>query len=171
MRNILSPKVLAAVVIGSVALAAAFFSRDYWLPWLGGAATDSTAEQHKPSLEETTVLKLSPQARKNLGLVALPLELETYTRSIQIPGVIVDRPGVSDRGVTAPAVGIVARIHAFPGDTVRPGEKLFTLRSSASTFRTRNPSFSRQRENMRLSRTSMTGSRPWPKAARCHKPS
>ncbi len=39
-----------------------------------------------------------------------------------------DRPGRSDRGVTAPAVGAVVQIHAFPGDTVKPGERLFTLR-------------------------------------------
>lgn len=30
--------------------------------------------------------------------------------------------------MTSPAVGTVAEVHAFPGDTVQPGEKLFTLR-------------------------------------------
>ena len=45
-----------------------------------------------------------------------------------MPGEIADRPGISDRGVTSPAIGIVTQVHAFPGDTVRPGEKLFTLR-------------------------------------------
>lgn len=129
MRNRLSPKVLAGIVIGGIALTAGYFSRDYWLPWFGGSTAETSADQRrKPPVEESSVLKLSPQARKNLGLVTQPLNLDTYTRSIQIPGVIVDRPGVSDRGVTAPAVAVVAKIHAFPGDTVRPGERLFTLR-------------------------------------------
>jgi multidrug efflux pump subunit AcrA (membrane-fusion protein) len=74
------------------------------------------------------VLQLSEQARKNLGLVSRPVKLESYWRTIQIPGVIVDRPGRSDRGVTAPAVSVVVKVHAFPGDTVKPGDRLFTLR-------------------------------------------
>jgi cobalt-zinc-cadmium efflux system membrane fusion protein len=45
-----------------------------------------------------------------------------------VPGEIVDRPGYSDRGVTSPAVGVVTEVHAFPGDTVKPGDRLFTLR-------------------------------------------
>ncbi len=45
-----------------------------------------------------------------------------------IPGEVADRPGLSDRGVTSPAVGVVTAIHAFPGDTMRPGDPLFTLR-------------------------------------------
>ena len=45
-----------------------------------------------------------------------------------MPGEIVDRPGYSDRGVTSPAVGVVTEVHAFPGDTVKPGDRLFTLR-------------------------------------------
>ena len=56
------------------------------------------------------------------------MTLETYWRTILLPGEIVDRPGVSDRGITSPAVGTVAEVHAFPGDTIRPGDRLFTLR-------------------------------------------
>src|SRR5262249_28952181 len=46
----------------------------------------------------------------------------------QVPGVVIDRPGHSDRGITAPAVSVVARVHVFPGDTVKTGDRLFTLR-------------------------------------------
>jgi len=121
------------VLIGTgiilVLLATAFLTRDQWQHWLGGWAADKSADQpRKAPLAEPTVLKLSPQARKNLGLISLPLKLDTYTRSIRIPGVIVDRPGVSDRGVSAPAVGVVTKIHVYPGETVRPGEVLVTLR-------------------------------------------
>lgn len=77
---------------------------------------------------ELQVLELGEQARKNLNLitkVALPSD---YWRTITIPGIVADRPGVSDRGVTAPAVGVVSEIHVFPGDTVVPGQRLVTVR-------------------------------------------
>lgn len=91
---------------------------------------DEHDHPHESSAEATVsqTLRLSPQARKNLGLVMLPVTLQSYWRRVLIPGEIVDRPGLSDRGVTAPAVGVVTQIAAFPGDTVRPGDRLFTLR-------------------------------------------
>jgi cobalt-zinc-cadmium efflux system membrane fusion protein len=79
-------------------------------------------------IQEAKTLRLTEQARKNLGLVSKPAKPQDYWRTIEVPGEIVDRPGYSDRGVTSPAVGIVTEVHAFPGDTVRPADRLFTLR-------------------------------------------
>jgi multidrug efflux pump subunit AcrA (membrane-fusion protein) len=73
-------------------------------------------------------VRLSPQARKNLKLEAKPLQPTTYWRTVEFPGVIVDRPGVTHRGVEAPVTGVIARIHAFPGDALQPLAPLFTLR-------------------------------------------
>jgi len=87
-----------------------------------------TASSSGESAEKQTVLEISSQARKNLGLVSAPAKPQAYWRSVTIPGVVADRPGLSDRGVTSPAVGIVTAIHAFPGDTMGPGDALFTLR-------------------------------------------
>lgn len=86
------------------------------------AATGLTSN---PELE---ILELGPQARKNLNLVVKVVRPTDYWRTITIPGVVSDRPGISDRGVTSPAVGIVSEIHVFPGDTVRPGQRLMTLK-------------------------------------------
>lgn len=91
-------------------------------------AKDEHGESKPLAPQEIKTLKLSETARKNLHLVSKSIKPQTYWRTIQIPGVITDRPGFSDRGVTSPAVGTVAEVHAFPGDTVQPGEKLFTLR-------------------------------------------
>jgi biotin carboxyl carrier protein len=77
---------------------------------------------------ELQVLELGQQARKNLNLVVKSARPTDYWRTITIPGVITDRPGISDRGVTSPAVGVVSEIHAYPGDTVQPGQRLVTLR-------------------------------------------
>jgi len=104
------------------------FSRDQLGRWLKGRAPVGAIENPASPIAEANVLKLSPQARKNLGLVAKAAKPQSFWRSIQIPGVIVDRPGRSDRGVTSPAVGAVVQVHAFPGDTVKPGDRLFTLR-------------------------------------------
>lgn len=76
---------------------------------------------------ELEFLEVGPQARKNLQLVAKPARPADYWRSIAIPGVVQDRPGVSDRGVTSPAVGAISAIHVYPGDTVRPGQRLVTI--------------------------------------------
>ena len=65
-------------------------------------------------------MRISREARKNLGLVSKPVQVTTYYRKIDVPGVITDRPGVSDRGVVAPVTGIVTQIHAYPGNTVTP---------------------------------------------------
>jgi cobalt-zinc-cadmium efflux system membrane fusion protein len=120
-------------ILGIVALVAglsvtALVTRDHWLPWLSSEDSSAKAEEHQEPVADAKVLKLSPQARKNLQLVSQPVMLQTYWRTIQVPGVVVDRPGVSDRGVTSPAVGVVTRVHAFAGDTVKPGRTLFTLR-------------------------------------------
>src|SRR5207249_2205542 len=106
-----------------------YFTRSHWIGWLKpGESAPNVEETHAPAGAEPRMLKLSAQARKNLQLVSRPISPQTYWRTIQVPGVIVDRPGQSDRGVTAPAVGVVFRVYAFPGDTVRPGDRLFALR-------------------------------------------
>jgi biotin carboxyl carrier protein len=111
-------------------LIAAAWYRDRWLPLLQRPADDRSvvaADEEEP-IPQAKVLELSPQARQNLKLVSRPARLSNYWRSVIVPGEITDRPGLSDRGVTSPAVGVVTQIHAFPGDTVRPGDRLFTLR-------------------------------------------
>jgi len=112
-------------------IAAGAWYRDAWLPLLqsphAAEPTASAAGDDEP-VSQAKVLELSPQARQNLKLVSLPAKLTNYWRSVIVPGQITDRPGLSDRGVTSPAVGVVTQIHAFAGDTVRPGDRLFTLR-------------------------------------------
>lgn len=103
--------------------------RERWIAWLRPAAPAPVSEKEAPHPHEPAkVLELSKQARENLQLVSRPAKLQAYWKSILVPGEIVDRPGLSDRGVSAPAVSVVTQVHAFPGDTVHPGDKLFTLR-------------------------------------------
>ena len=120
---------LSAVGVLAVLGIAAFLSRDAWLPLvLQSPVASAPPEEATREGDSVDVLKISPQARKNLGLVSKPARIGAYSRKIQIPGVIVDLPGRSDRGVTSPAGSVVTQIHAVPGDTVEPGDRLFTLR-------------------------------------------
>ncbi len=120
-------KSLAGPAIVVAVLAAGWTFRDRLFPL---AESTGTSEDTPPteSAEKQTVLEISEQARKNLSLISKAARPEKYWRTVVIPGEIADRPGVSDRGVTSPAVGVVTEVLAFPGDTIRPGEPLFTLR-------------------------------------------
>ena len=91
---------------------------------------DSSHNDHSEPVvkSEASVLEIKEQARKNLQLTVKAARPTEYWRSITIPGIIVDRPGVSDRGVTSPAVGVVSEIHVYPGDTIRPGQRVVTLK-------------------------------------------
>jgi hypothetical protein len=78
----------------------------------------------RPLVDGTTSLRLSPQAFKNLGIVSKSLEITTYWRHIEIPGVVTDRPGISDRGVVTPITGVVTGIHAYPRIQATPSSPM-----------------------------------------------
>lgn len=87
----------------------------------------ASAEDRHAHAGDAARVRLSLQARSNLGLVVEAVQLDSYWLTIPVPGLVVERPGYSDRGVTAPLTGVVTRIAAVPGDTVKPGDELFTL--------------------------------------------
>ena len=94
-------------------------------------SADNTANDEQKPQNDThaiQILELSPQARKNLSLVSKLAEPQDYWKTIEVPGVIIDRPGFSDHGISSPAVGVVTQVHAYAGDTVKSGDKLFTLK-------------------------------------------
>ena len=127
MLRLVKNLILLGLVVGLAA--AAYLLRDRWQPLLARrqpAAADQGTDHDEPAAAPSDILELSQQARKNLRLIARPAQLTTFRRTIDLPGRVVDRPGLSDRGVTSPAAGIVTAIHAFPGDTVQPGNRLFT---------------------------------------------
>ncbi len=119
--------VLSLVLVGICGIGFQFQDRLKSI-FRASAPVPSTETTSPPPIQEPKVLKLSPQARQNLKLVSKPVKPHSFWRKILVPGEVVDRPGLSDRGVTSPDVGVVTQVHAFPGDTVRPGDRLFTLR-------------------------------------------
>lgn len=141
LRKLIAP-VLTLAAVGGLA-AAGYATRDRWLPHVfpgkpaarsgdghGHAEGDGHAG-HDHAHDHTDRVAISPQAQANLGLdkdgAVEPLTPQEYWRKLTIPGVVVDRPGESDRGVTSRVAGIVTEVKARPGDTVRAGEPLFTV--------------------------------------------
>ncbi len=132
-RNMIVPAVVL-VALG-VAGYAAYRTQDRWVPHLfppkRAKSGDGHDEKEKPAAGAHGAggdrVKLSPQAQKNLGLDVDQLTPEEYWHKIMVPGIVVDRPGESDRGVTSKVAGVVTAINARPGDTVKVGDPLFTL--------------------------------------------
>ncbi|MFH5802814.1 efflux RND transporter periplasmic adaptor subunit [Alienimonas sp. DA493] len=130
-RRLAAGVALLAVAAAGVALATPA-GRAWAARWVAAEpSAESAAGGPPPAPAESDgpkMLELGPQARQNLGLTVAPVRVGTYTRTLTVPGVLTDRPGVTDRGVTSPAVGTVAKVYAFPGETVPPGGRLFTVR-------------------------------------------
>jgi hypothetical protein len=122
-------KPLAGMTLIAALFTVAMLTREIWLPWVTTApeSPGHAQDQPKQALAEPQAVRLTPQAQGNLGLVSKPLKVDTFWRTIQVPGIIVDRPAESDRAVIAPASSIVTKVHSFPGEIVRSGDMLFTL--------------------------------------------
>jgi cobalt-zinc-cadmium efflux system membrane fusion protein len=116
----------ALVLLVTALAGAALMTRGSWLPHVFPTGSDDrTAEAEHKHEHSTDRIALSEQAQRNLGIEAAALTPRPYWRTITIPGVVVDRPGESERHVAARVTGIVAEIHARPGETVTPGAPLF----------------------------------------------
>ncbi|WP_238388651.1 efflux RND transporter periplasmic adaptor subunit [Roseimaritima ulvae] len=158
MKALIGPAIIIGVVAALWFFRAELFSSSE-------VSETSAASSSEESAEKQTVLEISEQARKNLSLTSKAVRPKTYWRTVVIPGEIADRPGLSDRGVPSPAVGVVTAIHAFPGDTMRPGEPLFTLRlfseylqaTQTTLFKARQETAIVQAEIDRLSSAVNTG--------------
>lgn len=121
--------IMVAVIAGAVVM------KDRWLSPLRAWMSPPPAESHDEHAghdhaahAEVDAIELSDQARKNIGLQVGKVALQPFTRTISLPGIVVERPGRSTIDVTTPMTGIVTRIYPIQGEAVEPGEKLFELR-------------------------------------------
>ena len=114
-------KPLSFVAIVAAIIATGYVFRDVWLPHPNATNTRQPVAAKDDANTPATKIIVGDQAQKNLGLTAKPLQSTTFWKTITVPGMIVDRPGVSDREVVAPAVGTISQLFHVPGDTVSPG--------------------------------------------------
>jgi membrane fusion protein, heavy metal efflux system len=103
------------------------------------AEHDHSAHDHEDGHDHSTAsgpadsIELSPQAKLNLGLTAeflRPLELSTFKRTINVPGVVIPKPGRTEIRVASPLNGVVTHVHSVTGEAVLPGSLLFEIRLS-----------------------------------------
>tara|TARA_B100000809_G_C15095328_1_gene514765 strand:- start:176 stop:1579 length:1404 start_codon:yes stop_codon:yes gene_type:complete len=78
--------------------------------------------------DDSGALELSDAAWKNIGLQTAIVELETYTKTVSVPAMVVERPGRSQVEISTPLTGMVTRIYPIEGEAVQPGQPLFDLR-------------------------------------------
>ncbi len=133
------------LALGLAILVAAGLTYSTWWPPLSGWIDDTMAGRRgHPATDEgehasaegsaaapATVLDLSPQALRNLGLTSeflRPIEVADYLRSVTVPAVVVPKPGRSQIFVTSPLNGVITHVHAVTGEAVKPGDLLFEIR-------------------------------------------
>ena len=126
------PLAFAALAVGVCVVG--YLSRELWLPGPRPSVTGASVMPPDEANSASDKIIVGDQAQKNLGLSAKPLHTGVFWKTITIQGMIVDRPGLSDREVVAPAIGIVSQLFHVPGDMVRPGDKLFTLKLASESL-------------------------------------
>ncbi|MCE9534773.1 MAG: hypothetical protein K8T89_27170 [Planctomycetes bacterium] len=124
-----------------------YVTRPQWMPWLDNAESAISSSAPRGQGAPTGRVILTDQAQANLGLTTKAAHPGPYWKKISVAGMIVDRPGQSDRSVVAPIASVVTSINHFPGDTVRPGNLLFTLKlQSESLHQTQSDLFKAAQE-------------------------
>jgi len=124
-------RVIAIGIVATLA-ALAYLTHETWQPWLH--PPEVTAPKPAADALPPSRVLVNEKAQQNLGITAKPAVVASYWKRIQVPGIVIDRPAQSDRYVSAPLAGVVQTIHHIPGDTVRAGDKLFTLRILSETL-------------------------------------
>lgn len=137
--------ILALVVLIPVGFLV-WSSQQQWLPAIKNGLENSQTKNEKSENtlseedshnhdhaghDETSSLELSDQARKNIGLTPeklIPVKLQSFTRTISIPAIVVERPGKTRITIVAPMTGIVTNVNVIAGEAVQPGRELFKIR-------------------------------------------
>jgi hypothetical protein len=73
-------------------------------------------------------LMLSPEARKNIGLVTQRVKPADFEKFVSVPAMVVERPGRSQIEITAPMTGVVSHVFPLERALIDPGTLLFKLR-------------------------------------------
>lgn len=145
---------LFAAALVLAAAAGLFMFREPISDWfeVGESLEDEDSDPHPPEKAAEQVT-LSAAARKNLNLTSKPLRPVTYWKTIDIPGMVIDRPGFSDRGVVAPATGVVSRIHHQAGAGTKPGDGLFTIKLLSESLHQTQSELFKAVQDIRLARS------------------
>lgn len=122
---------LAALVVIGAAIAVYVFRERLFPPGrpTGEAAHEEHDDHHAHEGHgHENLLTLSPQAQKNIGLKLEKVAPKPFARTLSIPGVVVERPGITARAIPAPMTGVITKIECVQGETIEPGARLMEMR-------------------------------------------
>lgn len=133
--------ILGVAVIGGGGVAG-FATRDRWLPLISGAPPVKepvAGREHDDGHDHTEHsagkpvdhVELTDQARRNLGLEIGEVTLQDYWRTVSIPGTVAEEPGHCERRISTTVNGIILKVHALQGQTVKPGDPLFDIQPTS----------------------------------------
>jgi len=129
---------LAAILIVVGVVAAAVW-REHWWPEPAASSTAANGQpgsknghdhghDHDHAHNAANSIELSPWALRNINYEPVTVQLSDYARTVTLPAIVVERPGLSQIQVTAPLSGVVTRINVVAGMAVEPGSPLFEIR-------------------------------------------
>ncbi len=129
---------LAAILIVVGVVAAAVW-REHWWPESAASSTAANGQpgsknghdhghDHDHAHNAANSIELSPWALRNINYEPVTVQLSDYARTVTLPAIVVERPGLSQIQVTAPLSGVVTRINVVAGMAVEPGSPLFEIR-------------------------------------------
>ena len=95
-------------------------------------------------------LVLTDRARQNLGLRMGKVELTDWWRSITVPADVIEEPGHSEQAVPSNVQGVVLKIYAFPGQTVRAGDPLVDIQPTGDLLANAESSLLRTVQELEL---------------------
>ncbi len=143
-------KPLSFIGLVLVVIFAGYIGRYMWWSKSEPAATNSPVAVSESDGSTANKIIVGDQAQKNLRITAKPLQSGTFWKTITVPGMVVDRPGFSDREVVAAAVGTISQLFHVPGDIVRPGDKLFTLKLASESLQQTQSELFKASKNIQL---------------------
>jgi len=163
MKTGLKQFILGTGVLSALGVTA-YLSSPYWLEWIEQVRSRQQAAKaesdphdghdhsgHDHGSEEAKpVLVLSEQAMENLGLEMTRIQLTDYWRTIQIPGIVSEQQGHSERRIPAPVAGVITKLYIFPGQSVRPGDPLMDVQPTGELLTTTQASLLRTLKDIEL---------------------
>ena len=151
--------VLTAVGLGLL-IAVAVATRERWAPLVQvadasaevvGAESDDSHAGHDHAHaghNESASIELSDNGLRNIGFKPFEVKPSDYDRKLRMPAIVVERPGRSQRHITAPLTGVITAIHAVPGEAVEPSQPLFEMRLTHEELVAAQREYLRTAENL-----------------------
>jgi cobalt-zinc-cadmium efflux system membrane fusion protein len=148
------PFMVGAAVLGGGS-AAGYATRHQWLPALAGQTQTSQVDDGREHAtahtgEPVMQVALTDQARQNLGLEIGAVALTDYWRTVAVPGTVSEEPGHCERRISTTVNGIILKVHALQGQTVKPGDALFDIQPTSELLTTAQSSLLRTLQDLEI---------------------